>query len=85
MPLPAEYGENEVSLLTVNPSRLFAFWEIKEETLRIFQGYPKLRLYDVTGLDIDSIDASSYMDIEIDNRVGDLYIPVTRERSILLI
>ncbi len=77
MPLPAEYGENGVSLLTVNPSRLFAFWEIKEDTLRIFKGSPKLRLYDVTGVDIDSMDASSYIDIEIDNRIGDCYISVS--------
>ena len=77
MPLPSEYGENDVSLLTVNPSRLFAFWEIREDTLRIFQGYPKLRLYDVSDVDIDSMDASSYIDMEIDNRIGDRYISVS--------
>jgi len=75
--LPSEYGENGITLMVVNPSKLFAFWEVREDTLQIFQGDLKIRLYDITGIDFDSMDANNCIDIAVNDRIGDGYISVS--------
>jgi len=75
--LPSEYGENGITLMVVNPSKLFAFWEVGEDTLQIFHGELKIRLYDITGIDLDSMDANSCIDISVNDRIGDGYINVS--------
>ena len=79
--LPEEYGENSVSLTTVDPHRLFAFWEVREETLKTFRGEVDIRVYDVTDIDFDTMDANSYFDVRADARIGKCYISVTPERE----
>jgi hypothetical protein len=81
--LPEEYGENYVSLVTVDPYRLFAFWEVREETLEIFRGEVDIRVYDVTDVDFDMVDANSYLDVKVDARIGKCYISVSPEREYL--
>lgn len=78
--LPAEYGENAVTLMMVNPFKLFAFWEVKEDTLRIFKGTLTIRIYDVTGVDIEKSDPNSFFDIALEDRIGSLYVNVIPER-----
>jgi hypothetical protein len=75
--LPSEYGENGITLMVVNPLKLFAFWEVREDTLRIFQGDLKIRIYDITGIDFDSMDANNCIDMAVNDRIGDGYISVT--------
>ena len=75
--LPSEYGENGITLMVVNPLKLFAFWEVREDTLQIFQGDLKIRLYDITGIDFDSMDANNCIDIAVTDRIGDGYLNVT--------
>lgn len=79
--LPSEYGENEVTLMPVNPCRLFAFWEIRKETLNIFRGALNLRVYDVTGIDLDATDAHSCRDAAVLERIGKTYIDVSPSRE----
>jgi len=74
--LPSEYGENSITLITVNPHRVFAFWEVRKDTLKIFQGTLTIRLYDITDIDFEHRDANSYADREVRERVGDLYLDV---------
>ena len=79
--LPSEYGENSIHLITINPQRIFAFWEVKEDTLRIFQGVLTLRQYDITELDFERGEASSYVDSEVNARAGALYLDVEPARD----
>ncbi len=79
--LPEEYGENSVTLMTVDPYRLFAFWEVREETLEIFRGEVDIRVYDVTDIDFDMMDANSYLDVRADGRIGKCYVSVNPERE----
>ena len=72
--LPLEYGENSITLITVNPQRVFAFWEVRDDTLNIFQGTLTIRQYDTT--DIDYGDAKNYVDREVSERAGALYLDV---------
>jgi hypothetical protein len=79
--LPEEYGENAITLMPVDPHRLFAFWEVREETLKIFRGQADVRVYDVTGIDFDMMDANSCLDIRTDDRIGKCYVGVNPGRE----
>lgn len=81
--LPTEYGENGITLMTVDPYKLFAFWEVREDTLKIFKGDLSIRVYDVTGIDFDRMDANSYFDIPVSERIGKLYIDVSPAKEFI--
>jgi hypothetical protein len=79
--LPSEYGENGITVMPVNPYKLFAFWEIRQETLDIFKGSLNLRVYDVTGIDFETTDAHSFIDTEVNERVGKMYLDVSPSKE----
>lgn len=79
--LPSEYGENGIILMTVNPYKLFAFWEVRKETLNVFKGKLTLRVYDVTDIDFDSMKANSFLDIAVRERVGKAYVNVSHSKE----
>lgn len=79
--LPSEYGENGIILMTVNPYKLFAFWEVRKETLNVFRGKLTLRVYDVTDIDFDSMKANSFFDIAVRERVGKAYVNVSPSKE----
>jgi len=74
--IPEEYGEDAVALMTVDPMNLFIYWEVSEDTLAGHKGNITIRLYDVTGVDFDGMNANSYLDLIVDKRIGDLYLDV---------
>lgn len=77
--LPEEYGEDAIALMTVEPRKLFIYWEVSKDTLLVHRGDIALRLYDVTGIDFDGENANSYIDLTLYKRVGDLYMDVQPE------
>jgi hypothetical protein len=81
--LPTEYGENYITLMTVDPFKLFAFWEVREDTTKIFKGDLTVRIYDITGIDFDSMDANSYLDIRVAERIGKRYIDVGSDKEFI--
>jgi hypothetical protein len=74
--LPAEYGENEVTLMPVDPHKLFVFWEVRKDTMGSYEGDLTIRVYDVVGDGFNTADAGSYFDIAAHERVGRRYIDV---------
>jgi hypothetical protein len=81
--LPTEYGENYITLMTVDPFKIFAFWEVREDTTKIFKGDLTVRIYDITGIDFDSMDANSYLDIRVAERIGKSYIDVGSDKEFI--
>jgi len=79
--IPEEYGEDAVALMTVDPRNLFIYWEVSEDTLAGHKGNITIRLYDVTGVDFDGMNANSYLDLTVDKRIGDLYLEVHPGRN----
>lgn len=79
--LPAEYGENSIALMTVDPHKLFVYWEVREETLRIFPGDIVIRLYDVTGIDLHRTEAAGCAEIPVHERIGSTYMDVDPARE----
>lgn len=74
--LPEEYGENELLLLEVDPSRVFASWEIKPEDIVGEAGRLILRVYDVTGVDSEKVQGRRFFDIPISRRVASKFFDI---------
>jgi hypothetical protein len=81
--LPEEYGEDSIALMIVDPRKLFIYWEITAGTLKKYVGNVNIRLYDVTGVDFDGMNARSYLDIAVNNRIGSQYIDVEPEKEFI--
>jgi hypothetical protein len=81
--LPTEYGENNITLMTVDPNKLFTFWEVREDTLAMHEGNLNVRVYDVTGVEFDGTNANSYFDIAVNERIGSRYIDVSPEKEFI--
>jgi len=82
--LPEEYGENSIALMTVDPRKLFIYWEVKGDTLARYEGTINVRIYDVTNVDFDGTNANSYLDIPVSQRIGNWYIDVVPEREYIV-
>lgn len=82
--LPAEYGEDRITLMTVDPWKLFAYWEVKENTLSKIKGTPVLRVYDVTGIYFDGKNANLVFDVPVYGRIGDSYIGVGPDKVFIV-
>jgi hypothetical protein len=79
--LPEEYREDAIALMTVDPRKLFIYWEVREDALTKLTGDLNIRLYDVTGIDFDGANAISYLDLAVSNRIGSWYLDVNPERE----
>lgn len=79
--LPEEYYENIITLMIVDPVKLFTFWEVRKDTLSMYTGELNIRVYDITGVDFDGMNANTYFDIPVNNRIGSRYIDMTPEKE----
>lgn len=81
--LPTEYGENYITAITVDPYQIFVFWEVREDSLKIFKGNLGIRVYDVTDIDFETTEANSYFDIQVSERIGSTYINVSPSKDFI--
>ena len=82
--LPKGYDEDSVMLMIVDPGKLFAYWEMQEDTVASHKGTLILRVYDVTGVEFDGLNAHSYFDIAVHDRLGSWYIKVSPETEFIV-
>lgn len=82
--LPAEYGEERLTLMARDPYVAFAYWEVTPGRLdrekRWFGWDSRLcvRIYDVTGIQFDGGNAVGYYDQDVTERVGNWYFGINR-------
>jgi hypothetical protein len=81
--LPEEYGEDSIALMTVDPRKLFIYWEVTEETFRKHKGTLNIRLYDVTDIEFDGTNANSYLDMVVNSGIGNLYLVVNPAKEFI--
>lgn len=84
--LPANYGDTRLVLLVRDPWWLYAYWEIVDSRVKHVHGEVQrrglqidktvLRVYDVTGKDIDS--ANSFFDVELLFFTNNWYLDVAK-------
>ena len=73
--LPSEYGENGITLMPVDPFKLFVFWEMTEDTRELCEGEPMIRVYDINETEISPAE-NTWVDIVVSERIGERYIDV---------
>lgn len=81
--LPAEYGEDSITLMTVDPRKLFTYWEVRKDALASYPGILNIRVYDVTAVDFDGTNANSYFDIAVNEAIGSGYIDVSPAKEFI--
>lgn len=81
--LPASYGDNKIVLMVRDPHWAYVYWEInnnkiaeaKRKLQPIFdQSSLILRVYDVTNIEFDGTNATSWFDIDIPDVLGNWYV-----------
>lgn len=81
--LSPEYSEDTVIALTLEPTKIFVYWEIKKDTMDRLKGRLTLRVYDVTGV-AEPSQAHSLFDIGVSTRIGSIYIEVMALKEFLV-
>lgn len=81
--LPEEYGEDSIALMTVDPRKLFVYWETTKDTFKKHKGILNIRLYDVMGIEFDGTNSRSYSDVVINRGIGNLYLAVNPEKEFI--
>ncbi len=83
--LPVAYGETRITVMVRDPFWAFAYWEIEPkrlEDLKCAMGKEAaeaqmiLRVYDITGIEFNGVNAHRYFDLEITNMANNWYINV---------
>lgn len=76
--LPWEYGKDRAVLLVVDPTFVFTYWEVTNDSIRRAtecvgnDGKLTLRFYDVTRTHM--IEGSNFWDVEVFDRLGNWYL-----------
>jgi len=88
---PQGYGDNRIVLLVRDPWWVFSYWEVrkdKEEAvinkIREASDSPErsiLRVYDITNVNFNGVNANSFFDIELKGLAASWYINVDQNRS----
>lgn len=81
--LPEQNG-NKITLMTVDPWKLFAYWELQESALANIKGVLVLRVYDVTDIGFTVNNAHIVFDIAVYERAGTSYIGVGPGREFIV-
>jgi len=77
--LPGDYGTTRVTLMVKDPFHLYVYWEISHESIAFVKreqgdnGSIVLRLYDVTLINFDGMNANNFFDIEVGSLTGNWY------------
>ncbi|MFM6194030.1 MAG: DUF4912 domain-containing protein [Planktothrix sp.] len=78
--LPDGYGQSQIFLLPRDPNWAYAYWDVPndhKEYIRQQGGkYLLLRVYDVTGIDMDTHPPFSIQEYECDEMTREWYIPI---------
>lgn len=93
--LPGGYGDNRIVAMVRDPYWLFAYWEINEDKRKeIRERYGPsswdeasqvIRIFDVTGIDFNGMNAVAYYDIGVGAFTSSWHIPVSRPNRTYMI
>ena len=87
--LPLNYEDNKIVILPRDPRVVYTYWEINEQKKTqvrekfgrdIFQEIPfTLRVYDVTNIDFNGLNAHYFFDIDLPSGANNWYINLNKE------
>jgi hypothetical protein len=94
-PRPAEhipwgYGQNRITTLVVDPRRMYAYWEVRDDTIEAARkalgpggrdAWLNLRVYDVSGRIFDGTNAHSYFDVKVERHTRQWFFEIGKPTS----
>jgi hypothetical protein len=88
--IPWGYGQDRITTLPVDPQRLFAYWEVRDEAIDAARkalgrggrdAWLNLRVYDITGRIFDGTNAHGYFDVKVDRHTRQWFFDIGKPTS----
>lgn len=88
--IPWGYGQDRITILPVDPRRLFAYWEVRDESIEAARqalgrggrdAWLNLRVYDITGRIFDGTNAHGYFDVKVDRHTRQWFFDIGKPTS----
>ena len=88
--IPWGYGQDRITTLPVDPRRLYAYWEVRDEAIEAARAalgrggrdaWLNLRVYDITGRIFDGTNAHSYFDVKVDRHTRQWFFDIGKPTS----
>jgi hypothetical protein len=88
--IPWGYGQDRITTLPVDPQRLFAYWEVRDEAIEAARkalgrggrdAWLNLRVYDITGRIFDGTNAHGYFDVKVDRHTRQWFFDIGKPTS----
>ena len=88
--IPWGYGQDRITILPIDPRRLYAYWEVRDESIAAARqalgkggrdAWLDLRVYDITGRIFDGTNAHSYFDQKVDRDTRQWFFDIGKPTS----
>jgi len=88
--IPWGYDQNRITALPVDPRRMYAYWEVRDDALQVARAalgpggkdaWLNLRVYDISGRIFDGTNAHSYFDVKIDRDTRQWFFEIGKPTS----
>ncbi len=88
--IPWGYGQNRITALPVDPRRMYAYWEVRDDAIAVARAalgrggkdaWLNLRVYDISGRIFDGTNAHSYFDVKLDRDVRQWFFEIGKPTS----
>jgi hypothetical protein len=88
--IPWGYGQDRITILPIDPRRLYAYWEVRDDSIEAARqalgkggrdAWLNLRVYDITGRIFDGTNAHSYFDQKVDRDTRQWFFGISKPTS----
>jgi hypothetical protein len=88
--IPWGYGQDRITILPIDPRRLYAYWEVRDDSIEAARqalgkggrdAWLNLRVYDITGRIFDGTNAHSYFDQKVDRDTRQWFFGIDKPMS----
>jgi uncharacterized protein len=88
--IPWGYGQDRITILPIDPRRLYAYWEVRDESIAAARqalgkggrdAWLNLRVYDITGRIFDGTNAHGYFDQKVDRDTRQWFFDINKPSS----
>jgi hypothetical protein len=88
--IPWGYGQDRITILPIDPRRLYAYWEVRDDSIEAARqalgkggrdAWLNLRVYDITGRIFDGTNAHSYFDQKVDRDTRQWFFDIGKPTS----
>jgi hypothetical protein len=88
--IPWGYGQNRITTLVMDPRRMYAYWEVRDDAIKAARAalgpggrdaWLNLRVYDISGRIFDGTNAHSYFDVKVERHTRQWFFDIGKPTS----